>query len=464
MKFFKSIRTRLTLWYLGFIVVLLLLFSSVAYFMLDYNLYNNLDNSLQSRANELNTITVVAPKPNEVLLSFNANGALTQEFPSGVIDTSKLTGLIKQALSGQTPYLTTVTADNQGVRLYATTFLNPFNGQPVVIVVGQLTTEITTVLHTFVYVIVFAMVGVIILAGLGGLFLASRVLKPVQEITKTAQKIEGSDLSQRIAVNTDDELGRLASTLNEMIGRLEEAFNRQRQFTADASHELRTPLAIMQAEATLALSKERTLIDYRKSLETISQESDYMSSVIGKLLFLARSDAGKEQLNFEDVELKELITGLSANIEALAQDKGIKFTVDAKEDLTVSGDKVKLRQLFINILENAVRYTPADGNISVSLVEKDLNAVVSISDTGIGIPPEHLPHIFERFYRVDKARARADGGVGLGLAIAKIIAESHKGTITVSSEVGKGTRFLFRLPKNQANSKTEETVPATENS
>ena len=446
MKFFKSIRTRLTLWYLGFIVVLLLLFSSVAYFMLDYNLYNNLDNSLQSRANELNTITVVAPKPNEVLLSFNANGALTQEFPSGVIDTSKLTGLIKQALSGQTPYLTTVTADNQGVRLYATTFLNPFNGQPVVIVVGQLTTEITTVLHTFVYVIVFAMVGVIILAGLGGLFLASRVLKPVQEITKTAQKIEGSDLSQRIAVNTDDELGRLASTLNEMIGRLEEAFNRQRQFTADASHELRTPLAIMQAEATLALSKERTLIDYRKSLETISQESDYMSSVIGKLLFLARSDAGKEQLNFEDVELKELITGLSANIEALAQDKGIKFTVDAKEDLTVSGDKVKLRQLFINILENAVRYTPADGNISVSLVEKDLNAVVSISDTGIGIPPEHLPHIFERFYRVDKARARADGGVGLGLAIAKIIAESHKGKIEVESEVGKGTTFTISIP------------------
>ena len=446
MKFFKSIRTRLTLWYLAIIVVLLLLFSSVAYFMLYYNLYNNLDNSLQSRANELNTITVVAPKPNELLLSFSANGALTQEFPSGVIDASKLSGLIKQALSGQTAYLTSVTTDNQGVRLYATTFLNPFNGQPVVIVVGQLTTEITTVLHTFVYVIVFAMVGVIVLAGLGGLFLANRVLKPVQEITKTAQKIEGSDLSQRIAVNTDDELGRLASTLNEMIGRLEEAFNRQRQFTADASHELRTPLAIMQAEATLALSKERTSDDYRKSLETISQESDYMSSVIGKLLFLARSDAGKEQLNFEDIELKELITGLSANIEALAQDKGIKFTVDAKEDLTVSGDKVKLRQLFINILENAVRYTPADGNISVSLVEKDSNAVVSISDTGIGIPPEHLSHIFERFYRVDKARARADGGVGLGLAIAKIITESHKGKIEVESEVGKGTTFKISIP------------------
>jgi heavy metal sensor kinase len=290
------------------------------------------------------------------------------------------------------------------------------------------------------------MVGVIVLAGLGGLFLAERALKPVQQITKTAQNIEGSDLSQRIDVKTDDELGRLASTLNEMIGRLEESFNRQRQFTADASHELRTPLAIMQAEATLALSKERSPDDYRKSLETISQESDYMSSVIGKLLFLARSDAGKEQLSFEDVELKGLITGLASNIEALAQDKGIKFVVDAKEELTVNGDKVKLRQLFINILENAVRYTPIAGQISVSLVQKDANAVVAIADTGIGIPPEHLPHIFERFYRVDKARARADGGVGLGLAIAKIIAESHKGKIEVESELGKGTTFTISLP------------------
>jgi signal transduction histidine kinase len=231
-----------------------------------------------------------------------------------------------------------------------------------------------------------------------------------------------------------------------MIGRLEEAFNRQRQFTADASHELRTPLAIMQAEATLALSKERTIEDYQKSLETISQESAYMSSVIGKLLFLARSDAGKEQLNFEDVDLKELITGLSANIETLAIDKGIKFTVDAKENLIVNGDKVKLRQLFINILENAVRYTPTGGNISVLLEKKDSNAVTAISDTGIGIPPEHLPHIFERFYRVDKARSRADGGVGLGMAIAKYIADSHGGKIEVESQVGKGTTITVTIP------------------
>jgi heavy metal sensor kinase len=455
MKFFKSIRTRLTLWYLAVIVVLLLIFSSVAYFMLDYTLYNNLDNTLQNRANSLNTPTYVVPKSNELLMSFDANGNETQSVGGVTVDTPKLSGLIKKAIAGQNAYLSATGTENQNIRLYATSFLNPFNGQPVVIVVGQTTTEITDVLHTFVYVIVIAMVAIIILAGIGGLFLAERALKPVQQITKTAQNIEGSDLSQRINVKTDDELGMLASTLNEMIGRLEESFNRQRQFTADASHELRTPLAIMQAEATLALSKERVPDDYRKSLETISQESDYMSSVIGKLLFLARSDAGKEQLTFEDVELKGLITGLASNIEALAQDKGIKFAVDAHEELMVSGDKVKLRQLFINILENAVRYTPTAGHISVSLVKQESNAVVSISDTGIGIPPEHLPHIFERFYRVDKARARADGGVGLGLAIAKIITESHKGKIEVESELGKGTTFRISIPV-----KSPETTPA----
>jgi len=353
---------------------------------------------------------------------------LMQEF-GPLIDPAGISGLVSQAASGQTPYLTAVTSTNQRVRLYATSFRVPFGYQ--VLIVGHLTKEITGVLDTFKFILLIAIVSVIVLAEIGGLFLAGRVLKPVEQITKTAQQIEGSDLSQRIDVKTDDELGRLASTLNEMIARLEEAFNRQRQFTADASHELRTPLAIMQAEATLALSKERTEADYRKSLETISQESTYMSSVIGKLLFLARSDAGKEQLNFEDVELKELITGLSANVEALAQDKGIKLTVDAKEDLIVNGDKVKLRQLFINILENAVRYTPNDGNISVSLVRSELDALVTITDTGIGIPPEHLPHIFERFYRVDKARSRAEGGVGLGLAIAKFIADSHGGKLEV---------------------------------
>jgi heavy metal sensor kinase len=444
MTFFKSIRTRLTIWYLVVIVVLLLVFSAVAYFMLSNNLYQSLDNSLETRSNELKATDVFAGQPNELLLTFDSNGILQQEF-GPLIDSDSINELVGQALSGQDGFLTVVTTDKQGVRLYATSFRLPFFNQ-VVIVVGQLTSGITGVLATFRYVLIIAGLSVVVLAGIGGLFLASRVLKPVERITKTAQEIGESDLSRRINVSSDDELGRLASTLNGMIGRLEEAFNRQRQFTADASHELRTPLAVMQAESTLALSKERTESDYRKSLETISQESAYMSAVIGKLLFLARSDAGKEPLYFEEVDLKEQIIELSTNVEALAMDKGIRLKVDALESLVVNGDRVKLRQLFINILENAIRYTPSEGNISVSLIKKEAMAVVAVSDTGMGIPPEHLPHIFERFYRVDKARSRAEGGVGLGLAIAKFIAESHGGKIEVESQVEKGTTFYVSIP------------------
>ncbi len=444
MKFFMSIRTRLTIWYLVVMVVLLLLFSTLAYFMPARRLYQNLDNSLQARAFQLKATGFSSAQPNELLLSFNSSGNLIQEF-GPVIDVPSIAPLVKQAQTGEDVFLTTETSDKQGVRLYATSIRAPFNDQ-IVIVVGQLTSGVTGPLAAFRFVLIIAGVIVVVMAGIGGLFLASRVLRPVEQITKTAQEIGEGDLSRRIDVKTNDELGKLASTLNDMIGRLEEAFNRQRQFTADASHELRTPLAIMQAEATLALSKERTEDDYRKSLETISQESSYMSSVIGKLLFLARSDAGKEQLTFEDVDIKNLIVELSTNIEALAQDKGIKFTVNAQESLIVNGDKVKLRQLFINILENAIRYTPNDGNISVSAVKKDENALVAISDTGVGIPPEHLPHIFERFYRVDKARSRAEGGVGLGLAIAKYIAESHGGKIELESQVGKGTTFNITIP------------------
>jgi heavy metal sensor kinase len=276
--------------------------------------------------------------------------------------------------------------------------------------------------------------------------MASRVLKPVERIRQTAQEIEESDLSRRIEVGSEDELGRLASTLNQMIGRLEAAFSRQRQFTADASHELRTPLAVVQAESTLALRKKRTQDDYRKSLELISQEAGHMSAVVGKLLYLARIDAGKDQVKFERINLKELLTELSSDIEVLAREKGVEFKLSSLEDLTVEGDKIKLEQLFLNLLENAVKYTPSGGSISVSIVRGDKTAVIAVKDTGIGISKEHIPHLFERFYRIDKARSRAEGGAGLGLAICKHIAEVHGGRIEVESKIGEGSTFSVFIP------------------
>lgn len=451
MRFFKSIKFRLTAWYLVVIVALLFVMGAVAYFMLSLNLYQNLDDSLRSRATELQATielgggrAVFVERLNEVVLIYSANGTLLQRFGPNV-EFTDIDGFVGQAFASHGSFATATTGDGQEVRLYAV----PSNIGPatrIAIVVGRPVAEIGDTLGTFRYILVVSGLAVVILAGIGGLFLASRALKPVDRITRTAQEIGESDLSRRIDVHSEDEMGRLASTLNRMIERLEAAFDHQRQFTADASHELRTPLAVIQAESTLALSKERPEAEYRKSLEMVSQESAYMSSLIGKLLFLARSDAGKEPLNLEKVNLGQLLAELSSEAEALGREKGLRFMLGPLEDLAVKGDRVKLRQLLLSILENAVRYTPTGGSISGSVVKNKEMAIVAISDTGIGIPAEHLPHIFERFYRVDKARSRAEGGAGLGLAIAQHIAEVHGGKIEVESEVGKGSTFRVALP------------------
>jgi signal transduction histidine kinase len=271
-------------------------------------------------------------------------------------------------------------------------------------------------------------------------------LKPVEDITRTARKIEESDLGRRIEVGTDDELGRLAFTLNQMIGRLERAFDRQRQFTADASHELRTPLAIIQAESTRALQKEGTATGYQESLEMISEEAGAMRGLIDRLLTLARVDSGTEPTRSGEINLRALVTDLASDAEVLCQEKGLQFKLGQLEDLAVKGDEAKLKVMFLGLLDNAVIHTPPGGTVCFSFDRCDTMAKVIIRDTGIGIPPEHLPHIFERFYRVDKARSRAQGGAGLGLAISKDIAESHGGRIEVESAVGEGSIFSVALP------------------
>ena len=451
MSVFKSIKVRLTVWYLVAIAVLLAGFGSVAYILLSKNLYRNMDESLRTRVTELeNSITFedrqvrFEQKFNELVMVFDADGALMQRLGPNV-RFSNLEATVQQALFGERSFLSASTVDGQEVRLYAAPF-NLDSSTRIAILVGRLTSDIRDMLAFFRRIIIDTGLAVVLLAGIGGLVLVGRTLKPVDRIADIARGIGESDLSRRIDVRTDDEMGRLASTLNGMIGRLEEAFKKQRQFVADASHELRTPLAVIQAESSLVLDKKRTQAEYRKSLELVSQEVAYMSEIIGKLLLLARSDAGCEPANFQDVNVMDLFVELSQDVEALAQEKGLRFSLGTMDNLLVRGDKFRLRQLFLNILDNAVRYTPRGGSISGSLVRRNGSAVASVVDTGIGIPAEHLPFIFERFYRVDKARSRADGGTGLGLAIATSIAKVHGGVIEVESQVGSGTTFHIILP------------------
>lgn len=451
MKFLKTIKFRLTLWYLGAIVAMLAIFGTFAYYLLSRNLYRNLDDSLRTRFIELRGSIkydgrqfMFDEKVNEFVMIYDADGVLMQRLGPNV-QFSNIDKTVEQALFGKDAFQSAERSEGPGVRLYAAPF-NVDSQTRVALVVGRTTNEIVSVLAIFRMVILNSSIFVVLLAGVGGIFLTDRTLKPVEQIAETARGIGESDLSRRIDVQTDDELGLLAATLNGMIGRLEVAFKKERQFVADASHELRTPLAIIQAESSLALEKSRSEDEYQRSLELVSQEVAYMSEVVGKMLLLARSDSGSEPVDFEDIRLKDLITELVQDLELLVQDKGLRLDLGPMEDLKVRGDRVKLKQLFLNVLDNAIRYTPNGGAISASLARRDSQAVAAITDTGIGIAAEHMPFIFDRFYRVDKARTASDGGTGLGLAIALSVAKMHGGGIEAESEPDKGTTFRIVLP------------------
>jgi len=460
MSFIHSIKFRFTIWYLLVLAVLLIALSAGVYFYLSRSLYRNLDDSLELRSTQLQSIPAILESISQgefqeelgeiVILYFYTGSQLVEVSPRGIsIPLSH--EFISQAIAGTSSFATIQTAEGERLRLLAVPINISIPGpppgiQPAALVIARSTKQIDQALAGLLRTLIIAVPLALALAAAGGIFLARRALKPVDKIAQTAREIEESDLSQRINVNTKDELGRLAATLNEMIGRLEKAFQHQKQFTSDASHELRTPLAVIEAESTLALQKERPPSDYRQSLEIVSREAKQMSSLIDQLLTLARADAGKEQWNFTEVDLGKLITDLSIDGEVLCQEKGLSFQLGQPQDLVVKGDEARLRELFMNLLDNAISYTPTPGTVSFSLRREEQMAVVAITDTGIGIPAEDIPLIFERFYRVGKSRSRAEGGSGLGLAICRHIAEAHGGKIEVESQVEAGSTFSVWLP------------------
>jgi len=286
--------------------------------------------------------------------------------------------------------------------------------------------------------------GLVAAAALGGYLLAARALSPIDRIIQTARRISAEDLSARLDLPVvDDEVGRLAVTFDEMLARLEMSFRRERQFTTDASHELRTPLSAMQAILGTVRARRRTPAEYDRALADLAEESDRLQSLTDDLLRLARGDARAPESR-EAVELSTLLADLCDSMRPLAQAKGLSLTCQVPEDLTVLGDRDDLIRLFGNLLQNAVKYTES-GAIKVSAeAAADGTVSIHVADSGGGIDSEHLPRIFDRFYRVDPSRASP--GAGLGLAIAQEIARSHGGSIEVSSQVGQGTHFTVTLP------------------
>jgi heavy metal sensor kinase len=316
-----------------------------------------------------------------------------------------------------------------------------------VILVGHDLEELDEVLGRLGLVMIALLPLALLGAGAGGYAVASRALAPVDQITRTAAEISEQDLSQRLPTQgipgTRDELGRLATTFNALIERLQQAFERQRRFTADASHELRTPLSIIRAMTSQKLMQRRTPEEYEEALRQIDEAAAYMTKLAAHLLTLARADTGQLRLESESIDLTELLEHVAGQVGEAA---GRSIPVHFPGPVQVRGDPMRLTELFLNLLENAAKSTPADGIIEVHVSGAATGAKVVVRDTGVGIPPEHLPHIFERFYRVDKARAREEGGVGLGLAIARWVAEAHGGSILAESEPGRGTTMTVALP------------------
>jgi heavy metal sensor kinase len=294
----------------------------------------------------------------------------------------------------------------------------------------------------------FAVPAFLALAAVGGYWMSRRALAPVDEITRSARNIEAHDLSKRLAVpRSGDELGRLAGTLNEMLGRLETAFRRITQFTADASHELRTPVSVIRTSAELALSKPRAEDEYRETLSLILSETEKVSELIQQLLDLARADSGFTEFALVPTDLGPPLRDACRQASFLAQSKQITFRQDLpKDSVWIAGESSALEKLFLIVLDNAVKYTPSGGEIDVCLKWNEQFASVEIRDTGIGIAPADIPHVFDRFYRVDRVRSRESGGTGLGLAIGRWIAQAHRGDIGVHSELSKGSTFEIRLP------------------
>jgi two-component system OmpR family sensor kinase len=487
MKLFHSIRSKLTLWYTALLAMTLVGFGGISYLFTRSTLSDNLDLSLHSEVKWVNEF--IEPQAKKVRLKRSALLELQQlkrttpapaEVDQENADTSGTDEIWNEIyqhtiLSPRRQYIQIL--DRNGDLLYRSPSLGkqkleyaeiPYGWVNLVTIRDEHGRDLRLAITQNDYVKIFvaypleelneALGGIfmifrilapiaLLISVIGGWFLAHTSLKPVDTITRTAQKISAQNLNQRLpSAGIDDELGRLTATFNDMIGRLQESFAQIQRFSADASHELRTPLTIMRGEIEVALRRKRMPTPTRDLLTSIHDELIRLSSIVESLMTLIKSESGRLSFQFGDVPLDALMRELAEDALVLAAPKRIRVSVGELESLKVRGDAARLRQLLLNLLENAVKYTPEHGVVSLSLTKAGTNAAIRIGDTGIGIPKKDLQKIFDRFYRV-----QADGsGSGLGLAIAKWIAEAHDGTIEATSREKKGSTFTVLLPLLQS--------------
>jgi heavy metal sensor kinase len=457
-----SIGVRLTFWYLAIFAFAQLIFGVGMWFVLRQNLYELTDDALRDQVEDMQnflraqdkdasvakmqeevTEAYVLEHSGEYMQVFAADGELI--YRSSFLQQHRLPPLQLNP-GGDTPFQDRQFSEksfrflSQKVDAY---------GHAYTIETGLPTQETLKALGLFRgYLLMIAPLVLLVAAG-GGYWLSGRALAPVDLLTCTARTITGNNLSSRLeTLDTGDELQRLSETLNEMLARIEIAFQRVTQFTADASHELRTPISLIRTESELALRRSRSDEEYRRALANILHESERTSSMIEELLSLARADSGQELLNIQKIDLCEILREVARDWGRVAASRNLTFGNGISEDqpIWISGDSIALRRLLNILLDNAVKYTPGPGTIELRTTNQSDTVVIIVQDTGVGVSVDDQPRIFERFYRADKARSRELGGAGLGLSIAQWIAHHHQGSIRVESVLGQGSSFLVELP------------------
>ncbi len=463
-----SIRTKLTFWYVTLLTVSLIGFGVAFSYSLFKIFMYRIDTQITSVA-EMMVHTVLKPTgqiflPNdfdiilERFFGIRTSGNFIQVLDahgSLLAKSSNLEGstlpmsqdTYHAALKGYISYEVVSTAGRYPMRVITKPLILPQKGMVAIVQVAESLEGMQEVLRSLFYIYILAIILAVITASAVGWFLARKALKPVAEITETARRIGAENLNERINIAVpQDEIGRLASTINEMIERLEKSFGQIKQFTADASHELKTPLTILKGEMEIALRGKADTEHLKEALLSSLEEIDRMNYIVRNLLDLAKMDVEREALPKERVDLDSVLTERFEHFRRPALDSGVQLAIIRNRHAVVLGDGVRLGQLLFNLIDNAVKYTPGGGRVELSLDTVDGKAVVKVADTGVGISAEDLPYIFDRFYRVDKARTREVGGAGLGLSICKEIAESHGGTLEAESVVGRGTTFTATLP------------------
>lgn len=465
----RSIRFRLGAWYAGLLALLLVLFGAFIYLTLERFLENSLRDTLSKEAKTIAEALLskvaqtgdafvaneieehFAPRTTSHFLRVT-RGDGSVLYQSGTPDDGSFDPIKVGApeLELSTSWADDEMPNGRKLFVHTLTYTDP-GGMRYAIQTGASDIQIRLVLRGLL-VSLGIVLPLLVAAAIGGGYLFTRTaLKPLDQIATIAERISSRNLNERMpAVGTGDELEKLAASLNRMMERLEDSFHHTQRFSADASHEIRTPLAILRGELEDILRSPALTAELRESITSSLEEAERLSRIVEQLLEMTRLEAGETIAARTSFDIAEVTRAVVDQLRLLADDKQIDLSVDIAPNLVVTGDPTRLRQVVVNLLDNAIKYTPPGGTIAVSSPSVDGKAVIEVSDSGIGIPSEAIPHIFERFYRVDGARSRQLGGTGLGLAIVKSICTAFGGTVSVRSDPAAGTVFRVELPMESA--------------